>query len=128
LIDSLRVRLEMAAAQEAYLSDGGAALAQMRDRLDEIERTNDRAAMREQIELLVPAIVVHTERIGETPSGRARKRMTAHLTLAFAQKAAVVPITNSPGSSSGSSTHRRVPATVRRRSVPARQPARSGLA
>jgi site-specific DNA recombinase len=97
LLDALRARAEMAAASEAYLSDVGAALAPMQDRMDEIERTNDRAAMREQIELLVPRIVLHTEVTGTTPTGRPIKHSTARLTLAFRPEAAVVSITNGPG-------------------------------
>jgi hypothetical protein len=40
-LDAMRMRAELAAASEAYLADVGAAIAQMRDGLDEIERTND---------------------------------------------------------------------------------------
>jgi site-specific DNA recombinase len=100
MLDALRTRAEMAAASEAYLSDVGVALAQMRDRMDEIDATNDRAAMREQIELLVPRIVLHTEIVGATAKGRTIKRVTARLTLAFQSEPEVVSITNSPGSKS----------------------------
>jgi site-specific DNA recombinase len=93
LIDSLRVRVELAAAQEAYLSDVGVALARMRGRVEEIERTDDRQAKRQLIELLVPRIVIRTEFAGTTPTGRRRKRAKAHLTLAFAHATAVVSIT-----------------------------------
>jgi site-specific DNA recombinase len=92
LIDSLKVRAEMAAAQEAYLSDVGAALARMRDRVDEIERTNDRAAKRELIELLAPSIVIQTEILGRAKV-RQRKRLSVRLTLAFRSEVAVVPVT-----------------------------------
>jgi site-specific DNA recombinase len=97
MLDSLRARVEMAAASEAYLSDVRVALAQMQGRMDEIEATNDRAAMREQIELLVPGIVLHTDVVGATAKGRAIKRTTARLTLAFRSEPAVVRITNSAG-------------------------------
>src|SRR5206468_3439895 len=61
LLDALRTRAEMTAASEAYLSDVGAALSRMQGRMDEIERTSDLVAMREQIELLAPRIVIRTE-------------------------------------------------------------------
>jgi site-specific DNA recombinase len=96
LIDSLRVRVEMAAVQEAYLSDVGAAIVKMRDRIEEIERTNDRAAMREQVELVVPRIVIHTELIG-AGDGRPRKRATARIQLAYGENTAVVTTTDGSG-------------------------------
>jgi len=100
LLDAIRTRAEMTAASEAYLSDVGAALARMQGKMDEIERTNDRAAMREQIELLAPRIVVRTEILGTRPSGRAIKRASALVTLAYRSKPAVVSITNGPGTKS----------------------------
>ena len=102
MLDSLRARTEMAAASEAYLSDVGVALTQMQGRMEEIQRTNDRAAMREQIEILVPRIVVHTETIGSAPGGRARKQASVHLSLAFAQTTAVVDVTKTRSSRSRS--------------------------
>jgi site-specific DNA recombinase len=92
LMDSLRVRVEMAAAQEVYLSDVGAALARMRGRVEEIEHTNDRAAMREQIELLVRQIVLQTDVLG-LAKVRQRKRVGVRLTLAYRSEDAVVPVT-----------------------------------
>jgi site-specific DNA recombinase len=97
MLDALRTRAEMAAASEAYLSDVSVALGQMRGRMDEIEATDDRAAMREQIELLAPRIVIRTEIMGCRPSGRAIKRSSALVTLAYRSEVAVVGITNSPG-------------------------------
>jgi len=65
MLDALRARAEMAAASEPYLSDIGAKLARMQDRAEEIERTNDRAALREKIEQLPPGIVIETVLRGE---------------------------------------------------------------
>jgi hypothetical protein len=96
LIDSLRVRAALATTQEAYLSDVGLALVRMRGRIEEIERTNDRAAMREQIELLVPRITIHTEFVG-APGARSRKRATARMQLAYGQKSAVVTTSGGSG-------------------------------
>jgi hypothetical protein len=90
------MRVGMAAAQETYLSDVGAALITMRDRMEEIERTNDCAAMREQIELLVPRIVIHTE-VLDAATGSPRKRATARMQLAFGEKSAVVSTTSTSG-------------------------------
>jgi len=86
----------MAAASEAYLSDVGASLALLRDKMDEIERANDRAAMRDQIALLAPGIVIHTEVLG---MGKVKKRTqaTLKLTLAFGQTSAALPITRAAG-------------------------------
>lgn len=100
MLDSLRARAEMTAASEAYLSDVGAALARMQGRMDEIERTNDRAAMRQQIELLAPRILVDTEIVGATPTGRQIKKTTARVTLAYRSDPVVVSITNGPGTRS----------------------------
>jgi site-specific DNA recombinase len=96
LIDSLRVRVEMAAAQEAYLSDVGAALVKMQDAVQEIEETNDWKRKRELIELLAPRIVLQTEILGVVKV-RQRKQASLHLTLAFRSESAVVPIRHSPG-------------------------------
>jgi hypothetical protein len=68
----------------------------MRERMTEIEATNDRAAMREQIELLVPRIVIHTEVLGPENS-RPRKRATARMQLAYGEKTAVVSTSNTSG-------------------------------
>ena len=92
MIDALQSRADMVAASEAYLSDVGAALLQMRERVAEIEKTNDRAAMREQIELLAPRIVMQTEIVGMAKV-RLRKRLSVGLTLAFRSEVAVVPLT-----------------------------------
>jgi hypothetical protein len=97
MLDMLRTRAEMAAASEAYFSDVGAILARMRGRVEEIERTNDRAAMREQIELLAPGLAIETECLG-VAKVRERKRPHLRLTLAFRSDIAVVPITPCSGS------------------------------
>jgi site-specific DNA recombinase len=94
LIDSLRVQSEMATAQEAYLSDVGAALVRMRGRVEEIEAANDRVAMRELIELLVPKMVLRTEAVGQKRI-RQQKRVTLDLSLAFSPEREVVSIKNS---------------------------------
>ncbi len=73
-------------------------LARIRGRVEEIEATNDRPAMRGLIELLVPSIVLRTELVGEKRV-RQRKRVTLHLTLAFAHDCDVVSITDSRGGS-----------------------------
>lgn len=96
LLDGMRARAEMATASEAYLADVGAALAQYRDELDEIERTNDRPKMRRLIEVFAPGIVIETELLG-IAKVRERKRARLRLTLAFQSKAEVVAITRSPG-------------------------------
>ena len=93
LIDSLRVQAEMATASEAYLVDVGAMLARIGGRVEEIEATNDRAAMRELIELLVPQIVLRTEPVGQKRV-RQQKRVRLELTLAFSQERDVVSIRN----------------------------------
>ena len=93
LVGSLRTQAEMAAASEAYLADVGAMLAQIRGRVEEIEAKNDRAAMRELVELLVPRIVLRTELIGQKRV-RQQKRISLQLTLAFSQKPDVVSIRN----------------------------------
>jgi len=98
LLDTLRIRAEMAAASEAYLSDVGAALVQMRENVEEIERTNDRAAMRRLIELLAPDMVLQTDTV-EAVKVRQRKRMSLRLRLAFRSETAVVSIT--PGHEGG---------------------------
>jgi len=69
--------------------------------MDAIEQADDRAAMREQIELLAPRIVMQTEIVGTRPSGRAIKKTSALVTLAYRPEPAVVSITN--GSGTGSS-------------------------
>lgn len=56
-------------------------LARMRDRLEEIEASNDRGAMRELVELLVPRIVIQTELLG--PTSPRRKRVPARVEVAF---------------------------------------------
>ena len=96
MVDALRTRAEMAAASEAYLSDVGAAVAVLRDQVDEIERTNDRAAMRGLIELLAPGIVIMTEVVGQG-KGKALTCASLKLTLAFGQQGAAVPITRAAG-------------------------------
>jgi hypothetical protein len=97
MLDALRARAEMAAASEAHLSDVGAALTRMQGRLEEIERTNDQAAMRELIELLAPGIAIQTELLG-LATVRERKRPILRPTLAFRSNVAVVPITRCSGS------------------------------
>jgi site-specific DNA recombinase len=100
MLDSLRARAEMTAASEAYLSDVAAALARMRGSMDEIERTNDRGAMRAYIELLAPRIVIETQITGTRPSGRQIKATTALVTLAYRSEFEVVGLTGSPGTKS----------------------------
>jgi hypothetical protein len=81
----------MATAQEVYLSDVGAAIVRMRGRLEEIEAANDRGAMGELIELLVPNMVLRTELVGQKRI-RQQKRVTLHLSLAFTPEREVVSI------------------------------------
>ena len=99
MLDALRARAEMAAASEAYLSDVGAALAQMHGSVDEIEETNDWQRKRQLIELLVPRMIVRTEITGTTPGGRRRKKTRLCLTLAYREKEAVVSATATAGRS-----------------------------
>jgi site-specific DNA recombinase len=96
MLDALRARAEMAAASEAYLSDVGSALGKMQDRVEEIERTNDTAAMRELIELLVPHIVLQTEMLSGGKV-RQRKQASLRLTLAYRSESTVVSIKHWPG-------------------------------
>lgn len=84
-IDGLRVRADMAAAEEAYLTDVGTLLAIARDEVADIERTNDRAGMRRLIEGFVPEIVIVTELLGKTETGRKRTKAAVRLRLAFGQ-------------------------------------------
>jgi site-specific DNA recombinase len=77
LVESLRAHEALTAATEAHLTDTAAALGRLKDRVAEIERTGDVAAKREQIELLVQRIEVHTEGMGR------RKRATVSLRYAY---------------------------------------------
>jgi site-specific DNA recombinase len=87
-LDGIRARLEMVAAQEAYLADVGVLMATTAQAIDEIERTNDRAAMRGLIEDLVPAITIMTEVVGIRPNGRSITRASLKLRLAFGHERA----------------------------------------
>jgi site-specific DNA recombinase len=95
MADALQARADMATASEAYLSEVGAAVAVLRYKVDEIERTNDWAAMRGLIELLAPGIVIMTEVVGQG-KGKARTRASVKLTLALSGESAAVPITGRP--------------------------------
>ena len=68
--------------------------------MEEIERTNDRAAMRDQIELLAPRIVIQTDIVGTTPTGRHIKKTTALVTLAYRPDPVAVSVTSGPGTRS----------------------------
>jgi hypothetical protein len=70
-VGELRGMLEALRAQEALAE---AMLAQLRDRVDEVERTNDEDAKPEIIELLVASITVMTT--GEGAERRAIRRVT----------------------------------------------------
>lgn len=96
LVDAMRTRAEMATASEAYLSDVGAALAQMRGRLAEIEASQDRAEMRAVIELIVTRLVLHTELLGVV-NVRMRKRVELEIGLAFQEERSIVSLTATPG-------------------------------
>jgi site-specific DNA recombinase len=94
-LDGLRARLEMGAAQEAYLADVGALMATSAARIREIEENDDRAAMREHIELLVPSIVVMTELVGHRANGQRLTRTSLKLRLAFGREGEAVSTTPS---------------------------------
>ena len=81
------------------------------ERATEIEATNDRAAMRELIELLVHSITVQTEAVGTDRSGRTVNKTTALLRLAFANDVTVV----SPKSSRGSKSTYTIDLNIRHR-------------
>jgi hypothetical protein len=85
LLDSLRVRDDLATAQEAYLSEIGAALLSMSEKIEQIEAVGDRAAQRRMIELLAPRLEIATELLEAAgtvrPDGRVRKRGVKSATL-----------------------------------------------
>jgi site-specific DNA recombinase len=84
-LDTLRVRDDLATAQEAYLSEIGAALLAMREKVELIEAADDRAAKRRLIELLAPRLEIETELVEPAgtvrPDGRVRKRAVKRATL-----------------------------------------------
>jgi site-specific DNA recombinase len=77
MLESMRAREALVQAQEAHLADAAVMLRSLRDRIEEIERTGDVAAMREVVSLLVRRVVIETE--GE---GR-RRQATARIVFAF---------------------------------------------
>jgi site-specific DNA recombinase len=89
MAEALRTQVALADAHEAYLANAAAMLSRAQGRLAEIEATGDLAAMREQVELLVPRIIVETEIVGADRRGR-RKQATVRLTLAFRDEPASV--------------------------------------
>ena len=95
-LDGLRARLRMADAQEAYLADVGALMSTSAARLREIEENDDRAAMREHVELLVPSIVVMTEVVGQRANGQRLTRTSLKLRLAFGREVEAVSTSASP--------------------------------
>ena len=64
-------------AQEAHLAGAAALLSTLGDHIEDIERHNDIAAMRDVVRLLVRRIVIRTEEDGR------RKRATATAVFAF---------------------------------------------
>jgi site-specific DNA recombinase len=60
-LDNPRAQHELASAAEAQYAETSAMLAQLRDRLDEVERTNDWDTEREVVEELVSSTGVTTE-------------------------------------------------------------------
>ncbi len=86
MLDALRAQVEVAHAYEAHLTDAGVLLAQLRQRLEEIERTDDFETKRRVVELLVVGIVVETEGTGKT------KRAVVRCRYAFAKPDDVVNV------------------------------------
>lgn len=75
-VDALRSQARLAEAYEAHLSQAGALLSQLRDRLEEVERTNDWETKRQIVELLVTGITVNT--LEDEPHRRRRAEVTVH--------------------------------------------------
>ena len=85
LVESLHAQEALTAAAEAHLTNTAMALAQLRERVEEIERTGDLPAKREVIELLVSRILIHTE----PAAPRKHKRATVTITYAYQEPRAV---------------------------------------
>jgi site-specific DNA recombinase len=104
LLAALETRATLAAAQEAHLSEVGAGLSRMRERVEEIERTDDRAGKRYLIELLVSKLEIETEPLGVKEGGRRqRNAVRARVRLAFRAEPAVVSVTmTDPGNNNQS--------------------------
>jgi hypothetical protein len=66
ILEAMHTQEALVSVQEAYLTDVATALSRLRGRLETIEQTNDLAAKREIIDLLVSRIAVHTEGDGRT--------------------------------------------------------------
>lgn len=77
LLDSIAAQGELLKAWEGRVTDITTMLARLRERLEQIEETNDVCAKREVIELLVRQIVVHTD---DSP---ARKRKRGSITAYY---------------------------------------------
>lgn len=78
MADALRTQAELASAFEAQLSEAKALLARLRDRLEDVERNDDRETKRRIIELLVTGITV------KRPAGGER-RAEATIRYAFSE-------------------------------------------
>jgi len=78
LLESIRSQDALTAAAEAHLTHTALMLTQLRDRVDEIERTGDTVAMREVIDLLVSRITVTTQ------PGELRKHKPASIAITYA--------------------------------------------
>ena len=76
-VESLKAERDMAEAFEEQMISIVALLAQLRERLAEVERSGDQARKRQIVELLVPGITVHTEGTGR------KKRAHVAVRLAF---------------------------------------------
>ena len=89
-IEAMRAQVDLVAAVEAQYAEAAALLHRLRDQVDEIDRTDDRARKRQVIELLVAGIRVDTA--GEGRDKTATVRPTYH----FGQgKGSVVTTTDS---------------------------------
>jgi site-specific DNA recombinase len=83
-LDAMRAQDDLAQAFEASLAEATALLARLRERLEEIERTNDWEKKRQVVELLVAGISIRTE------GGGREKRAGVTLRYVFGRPRAVV--------------------------------------
>jgi site-specific DNA recombinase len=89
MADSLGAQVALAEASSAYLTQAADVLIRLRDRVNEVDRTNDWTTKRQVVELLVAGVRVRTEGQGY------HKRSTVTIQYRFAEPDAVDPTTNS---------------------------------
>ena len=90
-LDAMQAQCDLAEAFEGHYTEATTLLMSLRERLEEIEQTNNQEIKRQVIELLVAGIEAHTELVpGKT---RAKQQATITITYTFGPRQEVVSTT-----------------------------------